>query len=222
MGTRADLAAVRGYAYPATHLTPRAHPCGLRVGAPRWTLLRTTEVGGLMDTMSHAASIRLFLARESLVKEWLRRVRGDALIPSARTLEPFRLRDYVPRFIECTTEMLRAALYDGKNRERAAHFARVHALERIDACFMLEEVMREFDHLEAVLSEHLVRGTAAHGLMVQALDEARDVADAAYAGQSGTRWNEPTTVTMPTVKAAEAMEDPNAADVTTATCRVGS
>jgi hypothetical protein len=155
-----------------------------------------------MNTSMHAASIQLFLAREVLVKEWMRRVLGDARIPSARTLEPFRLRDYVPRFIECTTEILRAASYDGKNRQRAAQFARVHALERLDASFALEEVVLEFDHLEAVLSEHLVRRTAGHQLMTEALDEARTVADAAYAGQSGSRWKESATETMPTVRAA--------------------
>ena len=161
--------------------------------------------GDLMDTATHATGIRLFLARERLIEAWMLRVLGDAQIPSARRLEPFQLRDYVPAFIDVATATLRAHAYDGRVRTRAAKFARVHALERISEEFTLDEVRREFDHLEDVVAEYVCDDAEADRLLWDALAEAREITEAAFAGQSGTCWKEPTTATLakPTVAAAK-------------------
>ncbi len=159
-----------------------------------------------MDTETHAAGIRLFLARAELVDTWMKKVLDDVLIPSARRLELFELRDYVPRFIDSVTETLRANAYGGEVREKAAQFARVHSLERISSDFALEEVRREFYHLEAVLTGHLCAETEACRLFHEALSEARAIAEETFASQSGTRWREPATL-------ATATEDARAPDV---------
>jgi hypothetical protein len=142
-----------------------------------------------MDDSTHEAAIKLFLARQNLVHEWMQRVLDDPLIPSARRLEPFRLRDYVPRFIDTATEALRREHYDDELRRRAEQFGRVHAVDRLDAGFTLGEVRRELEHLEAVLAAH-VRAPAALAIVAEALDEARAIVEAAYGTGSGTRWRE--------------------------------
>ena len=142
-----------------------------------------------MDDSTHEAAIKLLLARQDLVHAWMRRVLDDPLIPSARRLEPFRLRDYVPRFIDTATEALRRERYDDELRRRAVQFGRVHAVDRLDAGFTLEEVRRELDHLEAVLTEQ-VRAPTALALVAEALDEARAIAIEAFGTDRGTLWRE--------------------------------
>jgi hypothetical protein len=142
-----------------------------------------------MDDSTHEAAIKLFLSRQDLVHAWMQRVLDDPLIPSARRLEPFRLRDYVPRFIDTATEALRRERYDDELRTRAVQFGRVHAVDRLDAGFTLDEVRRELEHLEAVLTEQ-VRAPSALALLAEALDEARAIVEEAYGTESGTRWRE--------------------------------
>jgi hypothetical protein len=185
-----------------THIVEHDVRAGVACGrVPREVTMKGKPGGKSMETSTHAAAIRLFLAREILVREWMARVLSDPLIPTARGLEPYRLRDYIPRFIDATTETLRWAGYGGKIRARAAHFARVHALERLDAFYSLDEVLREFAYLDAVLTEHLVEGTSAHVLMREVFEEARVTAEIAYAGQSGTHWTEAATATIPSALA---------------------
>ena len=151
----------------------------------------TTGPGGtnIMDSETHATGIRLFLAREAH-----RNVDGPRARRPARSVgaapSTLRLRDYVPRFVDVATETLRSNAYDGDVRVRAAQFARVHALERLAEDFHLDEVQREFDHLEGVVGEYVRPTGVAHRLLCTAIAEAREIAVAAYAEQSGRRWKE--------------------------------
>ena len=111
--------------------------------------------------------------REKLIETWMTRVLADPRIPSAHRLQSFELRDYVPRFVDVATETLRSSAYEGPVRVRAAQFARVHALERLAEDFHLDEVQREFDHLEEVVGEHVRPTGLAHCLMCTAIAEAR-------------------------------------------------
>lgn len=140
-----------------------------------------------MPMSLHAvAGIRLFLARAQLTTEWERRVLADEAIPSARRLEPFRLRDYVPRFINLATEALRNGGYIGELRSKAQDFARIHVVERIDEGFTVTEMHAELAHLRNVVLEHLAVAPATHEPIIAALDDARAIAEQAYA-DSGTR-----------------------------------
>ena len=132
-----------------------------------------------MNGTSHGA-VRLFIARHRLVDEWERRVRADKAIPSARALDPARLRDYVPRFIDSSVEALRDGELEGDARERVADLARIHAADRIDAGFELTEVKRELLHLHDVLAEELTDVTS-RSVIAEAVADARTAAERAFA-----------------------------------------
>ncbi len=136
-------------------------------------------------TIRGAAAIGLFLARSELVAEWERRVLADDAIPSARRLELFRLRDYVPRFIDLATEVLRGDGYEGALRTKAQDFARVHVVERIDEGFALSEVLGELAHLRGVVLEHLAIAPATYAPICDALEDARAIVERAFT-ESGT------------------------------------
>jgi hypothetical protein len=132
-----------------------------------------------MNGTSHGA-VRLFIARYRLVDEWERRVRADEAIPSARALDPARLRDHVPRFIDSSVEALRDGERESDARERVADIARVHAADRIDAGFELGEVERELLHLHDVIAEELT-DVMSRSLIAEAVAEARTAAERAFA-----------------------------------------
>lgn len=132
-----------------------------------------------MNGTSHGA-VRLFIARYRLVDEWERRVRADDAIPSARALDPTRLRNYVPRFIDSSVEALREGELERDARERVLDLARVHAADRIDAGFELTEVKRELLHLHDVLAEELTDVTS-RSVIAEAVADARTAAERAFA-----------------------------------------
>ena len=104
----------------------------------------------------------------------------DGAIPSARALDPARLRDYVPRFIDSSVEALRDGELEGVARESVADLARVHAADRIDAGFELTEVKSELLHLHDVLAEELTDVTS-RSVVAQAVANARAATERAFA-----------------------------------------
>lgn len=143
-----------------------------------------------MSDETTRAAIRLLLRRGALLTEWEVAVLSDDAIPSARLLPIFRLRDYVPRMIDTVVEALRGEGYGAMALQtRARSFARVHAIDRIDAGFLLEEVLRELAHLETVLVAELEHVAKAHATVLEAIEDARRVVERSFL-VSGTRVRE--------------------------------
>jgi hypothetical protein len=95
---------------------------------------------------THAASF-LVIDREAIVAEWERRVLADDQIPTARTLEPDELRDYVPKVLDTIANELRGEPSSIGRFE----LMRIHAALRRDAGYSLDETLTELAHLRDVL-----------------------------------------------------------------------
>ncbi len=135
------------------------------------------------------AAIQLLLRRSELLLQWERAVLRDDAVPTAKTLPGFRLRDYVPRMFDTIVDALRGDSFEAMALEaRARSFARVHAIERIDGGFALDEVLRELAHLETVLVTELGHAHDARAVIAKAIADARSVTERAFVVSETHVW----------------------------------
>ena len=138
------------------------------------------------------AAARLLLRHGEIVDRWEASVLADTSITSARLLGATRLCRYMPRLLDVVVHALRDGAYEDATGVRAtAHdITRLHASDRIDAGFSLQESQRELAHFESVLSADLDRVAGGRTIMERVLGDAREGIERAYSIVAAQRRNE--------------------------------
>jgi RsbT co-antagonist protein rsbRD N-terminal domain len=104
--------------------------------------------------------------REAIINEWCERMAADPALPTDRLSER-ALIDHLPRIFSDLTQTLRR---DGSTAVAAQsdRDAEKHAEERWKQGFSLTNLLREFHHLRAVLTDHLMLFEKLHADFAQA------------------------------------------------------
>jgi signal transduction histidine kinase len=125
-------------------------------------------------TLGSRLSAMLHEQQETLIEEWIARIRRDPLIPQARDLDEVQLRDNVPQIVEALIDSL--AQTSRQTSEKGAdareiggeEAGRTHARHRLTDRYTLAEELRELRHLRSVFVDLCTRT----GLILQG-DEAK-------------------------------------------------
>jgi hypothetical protein len=92
----------------------------------------------------------LSTAKETILNEWLVRVRADPQIAPTDSLDVTALRNHIPHIFDDLIDSLRRYGSEAV-ADRAVKDAEVHGATRLKQGYQLTEMLREMKHLRAVL-----------------------------------------------------------------------
>ncbi|NUP09685.1 MAG: PAS domain-containing protein [Polyangiaceae bacterium] len=119
--------------------------------------------------------------KESIIREWERRVLADPSVPEANRLPEPILRDHVPAFIDALAAALEGIELRDPSENMAARigeevFAVVHARARLAQAYSFASTLREWVHFRSALMDSLASEIASRWKYVNAMLNAVDAA----------------------------------------------
>lgn len=114
------------------------------------TLTSETKTGSVNHRFADFLSAR----KETIISEWLERVRADSAIIATDTLNTVAIRNHLPEiFDDLTASLLR---YGSETvAKKTVTDAEEHGAARMRQGYELPEMLREIKHLRAILIYHL-------------------------------------------------------------------
>jgi signal transduction histidine kinase len=109
------------------------------------------------DLSPYPLSAYLAKQRESLLEDWFERVEGDDAMPSAEALSRQAFADHIPAIIDALIEDLEVLEAGVENSRKYQSLFSDHGEERWRQGFDLSGVVRDWNHLRAVLSNRLTQ-----------------------------------------------------------------
>ncbi len=106
------------------------------------------------DSVNGRFADYLATKKEAILAEWIHRVRHDAAIVPAESLNTLALEDHLPQLLDDLTNTLRR-YHSEAVAGQAEKDAEAHGVTRLRQGYELPELLRELKHLRAVLIFHL-------------------------------------------------------------------
>src|SRR5215217_1383243 len=130
-------------------------------GTPGMLSMATTTHSRIVEQLK-ALAAHLTARREALIQAWEKAIEDDPELTTPDSLSVTHFRDLIPKVLESFEARLRTTGFDESVLSAEEH-ERVleHGVHRWEQGFSLEELVREWQHLQLTIQEELERYAAA-------------------------------------------------------------